>query len=318
MKISVVIATYKRPALLKRCLEALLAQDLSPSAYEIIVVGDGFDISTQQVILDLYAANIHYFALPEKKGPAAARNLGWQQAAGELIAFTDDDTIPDRGWLSAFRQAYHGELMAAYTGRLVVPVPEWPTDYELNTARLETAAFITANCACAAAALALTGGFDERFATAWREDSDLEFKLLQAGIPIRLVQNAVVVHPVRPAPWGISLREQRKSMYNALLFKKFPRLYRARIQPSPVWSYYIIIGCALLCIGALLTGRLWLASAALMAWFLLTLAFTFRRLAHTVRNRDHVTEMFVTSLFIPFLSVYWTLYGAWKYRVFFL
>ncbi|PUZ22603.1 hypothetical protein DCC81_19405 [Chitinophaga parva] len=55
------------------------------------------------------------------------------------------------------------------------------------------------------------------------------------------------------------------------------------------------IGCLLLRIIAC-----WLATGALMAWFVLILAFTFRCLTHTVRNRDDVTEIFVMSLFIPF------------------
>ena len=70
---------------------------------------------------------------------------------------------------------------------------------------------------------------------AWREDSDLEFRLLQQGIPIWRLQNALVIHPVRKASWGVSLKEQKKGMFNALLYKKYPGLYRKKIQPRPGW-----------------------------------------------------------------------------------
>ena len=83
---------------------------------------------------------------------------------------------------------------------------------------------------------------------AWREDSDLEFKLLQKQIPIIHLTEALIVHPVREAPWGISIKEQRKGMYNALLYKKYPELYRKKIQPSPPWNYYIIVLSVLLMI----------------------------------------------------------------------
>src|SRR5207244_12953942 len=62
--------------------------------------------------------------------------------------------------------------------------------------------------------------------------------------------DAVVVHPLRPASWGVSLRQQRKSMFNALLYKKHPRLYREKIQAAPPWHYYGIVGALL----ALLVG----------------------------------------------------------------
>jgi hypothetical protein len=52
------------------------------------------------------------------------------------------------------------------------------------------------------------------------------------------VPDVVVVHPVRPAAWGVSLRQQRKSQFDALLFKKHPALYRRRIRARPPLDYY--------------------------------------------------------------------------------
>lgn len=63
------------------------------------------------------------------------------------------------------------------------------------------------------------GGFDERFRMAWREDSDLHFRSLERSYKLGHAPMAKVIHPVRPARWGISVHEQRKSMFNALLYK---------------------------------------------------------------------------------------------------
>ncbi len=38
--VSVVVPTFKRPALLAQCLEALLTQDFAPADYEVIIVDD--------------------------------------------------------------------------------------------------------------------------------------------------------------------------------------------------------------------------------------------------------------------------------------
>ncbi len=320
MKISVIIPTYNRPGLLQNCLEALLEQSFGKADYEIIVVSDGPDSRTERLVsslADRTPANLKYLATRRKGGPAAARNLGWIQSSSELIAFTDDDTVPDRNWLTNIWNHYHQEELIAFTGRVIVPLPSRPTDYERNVYNLETAEFVTANCVCTKTALIRVGGFDERFRMAWREDSDLHFKLIQHDIPIKKI-HAVVIHPVRQAPWGISIREQKKGVFNALLYKKYPRLYRQRIKPVPSWNYYVMLFSFLTIPPALILGRPDIALGAFGVWMILLIAFVRKRLKETSRAPDHVAEMVITSMIIPFAALYWQFYGAWKFRVLFI
>lgn len=318
--ISVVIPTYRRPALLRKCLAALRRQTVPASLYEVLVVSDGPDAQTEEAVEELTdgAVSFHYLHLPQKKGPAAARDYGWQRAEGKLIAFTDDDTVPDEDWLYQLRTAYRNEDFIAYSGLVKVPLSKRPTDYEKNTAGLETAEFVTANCCCTKAALQKAGGFDERFSMAWREDSDLHFKLLLLKIPVIKLPQAVVVHPVRKARWGVSLREQKKGLFNALLYKKYPCLYRKKIQPSPPWNYYATVLAAITAVTAAVAHLSLLFVIAFVVWLILLVSFIIRRLKRTSKEMGHIAEMIVTSLCIPFLSVYWQWYGAWRYKVFFL
>jgi glycosyltransferase involved in cell wall biosynthesis len=320
IRISVVIPTYNRPALLRNCLIALTNQSIEKSVYEVLVVSDGYDTATEEAVNTLAKQFpfIQYLHLPQKKGPAAARNWGWKEAQAPLVAFTDDDTLPDVHWLSAYCEAYRNETFMALTGPVKVPISSLPTDYEKNTAGLETAEFVTANCCCTKAALEAVRGFDERFSMAWREDSDLHFKLMMHQIPIKKVSQALVVHPVRQAPWGVSIKEQKKGFFNALLYKKYPQLYRQRIQPSPMWDYYIIVCCLLLVVIGIYQDNAKLSIVAALGWSLLTIRFIIKRLAFTRHSASHIGEMIVTSIAIPFLSVYWQLYGAVKYRVLFI
>src|SRR5690606_28767157 len=140
-------------------------------------------------------------AVHATQGPAGARNVGWRTAAAPIIAFTDDDTVPEPGWLQGGLEAMASGADAA-TGRVIMPLPERPSDYERDAARLEGAEFVTANCFVRKAALEAIGGFDERFTSAWREDSDLHFSLLEQGRSIVPAPAAVIVHPLRPARFG--------------------------------------------------------------------------------------------------------------------
>lgn len=318
MKISVVVPTYKRPKLLLRCIDALLAQRFESSAYEIIIVSDGFDEETAHAIAQLkkHGPNVRLLSLPTKGGPAAARNLGWRSSRSKLVAFTDDDCIPDANWLGNFWTAFLRTpgTKSAFTGRTIVPVSSCPTDYERNIAHLADAEFITANCACTRAALSQVNGFDEEFTMAWREDSELQFKFLEHSVPIVKVPGAVVTHPVRKAPWGISIKDEKKGIFNALLFKKYPELYKKRIQPTAPWHYYAIV-LSMLCffVGIFLSNSS-LMIGAFAVWASLTVWFTIKRLRKTAHTASHVSEMVVTSVVIPFLSLFYRIYGAIKFR----
>lgn len=285
MKISVVIPTHKRPQLLQRCLKALRNQTLDKSLYEVIVIND-----------------------QNSKGPAWARNEGWKIARGEIIAFTDDDCIPDKNWLQAGLQEFTKGAQVV-SGKVIVPVSEKPTDHELNTSYLQTAEFLTANLFCKRELLEYLGGFDESFTMAFREDSDFQFTLMENNITIIHSAKARVIHPVRTAPLFVSLIDQKKSLFNALLFKKHPQLFRQRIQKYPPITYYLTL------VFLLIT---FVNSRSILAWLTFTCLFTLKRLKNTSNSLGHIAEMIITSIFIPPLSIFWRIYGAIKYKVFFV
>jgi glycosyltransferase involved in cell wall biosynthesis len=300
---------------------ALEAQELASQAWEVIVVDDGLCEETRRRVESRAARSrisIRYERPVERHGPAAARNAGWLAARGWIIAFTDDDCVPDPRWLAEGLASFQTPDVAAVAGRVVVPIPERPTDYERDAAGLACAEFVTANCFIRREVLELIGGFDERYAVAWREDSDLQFTLLERGLRIVRSPEAVVVHPVRPAPWGVCLRQQRKSQFNALLYKKFPSRYRARIQPSPPWGYYATVAAVVLAVVASFAGAYVVAAAAIACWTMLTARFLARRLRRNSTAPGHVAEMALTSAIIPPLAVFWRLYGAMKFRVLFM
>jgi glycosyltransferase involved in cell wall biosynthesis len=284
-RVSVVVPTCGRPALLERCLDALERQTLPRAGYEVIVIED-----------------------ERRDGPATARNRGWRKARAPIVAFTDDDCVPAPDWLERALSAF-GEGADVVCGRIVMPAPARPTDYERDAQGLERSEFVTANCLCRRSWLERVDGFDEAFKLAWREDSDLHFRLLQHGARIVREPRAVVVHPVRPARWGVSVSQQRKVMFDALLFKKHPRLYRERIRAQARWDYYAIVA-------RLLAAPLF--PPVLVVWAALTARFAWQRLRGTTRTPSHVLEMVLTSMAIPPLAVFWRALGALKYRVAFV
>ena len=321
-RVSVVVATYERPDLLLRCVDALLAQVLPPAWFEVVIVDDGSSRQTRErVIAELsarrrhgHAPTLRFLWLSTNRGPAAARNHGILAARGDVIAFTDDDTVPCANWLAhGLREIERGA--DAVAGKVDVPLPAVPTDYERDAAGLAHAAFVTANCFVRREMLAAIGGFDERFKFAWREDTDLFFRLRASGAIVARAPDARVLHPVRPARFGVSVGQQRKVMFDALLYKKFPRGYRRYIRPHPPWSYYAAVAAGACTIVNALAGSRALALVSCATWVGLGARFAWQRLAHTSHAPRHVAEMIVTSFLIPWVSLYWRARGALRFRV---
>lgn len=89
--VSVVIPTYKRPALVVQAVKSVLAQTFCD--LEIIVVVDGGDCGTAAVLESLSLPRLKVLQLSSRVGGSRARNEGVQIAIGAWIAFLDDDDM---------------------------------------------------------------------------------------------------------------------------------------------------------------------------------------------------------------------------------
>lgn len=87
--VSVVIPTYRRPQLVKRAVQSVLAQTYAP--IEVLVVIDGMDDGTRAVIDGLDDTRTQVIETGINMGPAQARNIGVYAAKGSYIALLDDD-----------------------------------------------------------------------------------------------------------------------------------------------------------------------------------------------------------------------------------
>jgi len=111
-ELSVVIPTFNRRAILAEVLQALDAQENAPP-FEILVVDDGSSDGTSEWLGERLdgrsgqrAARPLRLLRQRNRGPAAARNRGVEAAAGAMIAFLGDDTVPEAGWLAAHLAAH--------------------------------------------------------------------------------------------------------------------------------------------------------------------------------------------------------------------
>jgi glycosyltransferase involved in cell wall biosynthesis len=320
--VTVVVPTVGRPSLADTL--AALAPDGAAAEgpgvgeVEILVVDDRRD-ATGPLPVTLPAALSPYPKIigGPGRGPAAARNAGWRAARHPWVAFLDDDVVPDPGWLDALRSDLDvPERVGGVQGRVRVPSPPGrrPTDWERATAGLADGRWITADMAYRRAALEATGGFDERFPRAFREDAELAYRVRAAGWELVRGRRAVT-HPVRPeGPW-VSLRTQRGNADDALLRRMYGPQWRRLLEvPRGRRRRHTAVaaaGCAALAGAAAAlvapAGRRRplrvVAAFAGGAWLAGTAEFAAARIAPGPGTPREVAAMIVTSAAIPPLAV---------------
>lgn len=310
--IDVVIPTIGRPSL--GVLLSSIGQAAETCPPCIVIVDDRKDALTP---LDLgpisepLASRVRTIK-GRASGPASARNLGWRNARAPWIAFLDDDVIADPGWFSQLRAdlAVLEKRVAASQGNVRVPLPDSrkATDWERNVACLERAQWITADMAYRREVLEEVDGFDGRFPRAYREDSDLALRVIEAGYEI--VKGArTVQHPVRPADRWISVRLQAGNGDDALMRHRYGRNWRQRANETPgrFAQHLVTTLCAAVALGAMALGARRTGLGAFVLWAGSTAHFAWQRIIPGPKNLDEVGTMLVTSAAIPFAAVYYRL-----------
>ena len=128
-RVTVVIPTYNRTALVQRAIQSVLRQT-ARRACDIVVIDDGSTDDTAQA-LRRYAGDIRCLRQPNA-GVSAARNTGLRDAANEFVAFldSDDEWVPDKieRQLAVLRRYPQAVFVATHGARRSVTGEQWSPD----------------------------------------------------------------------------------------------------------------------------------------------------------------------------------------------
>lgn len=206
--VSVVIPTHNRWSQLRRVLDGYARQTMSPGCFEVIVCDDASTDNTAACAEALGATLPFRLRVlrQDRKGPAAARNLGAAMALAPLLIFTDDDCVPDQALLAT----HHGSTRA---GVATIGHIEWHPEltvtpfmdfvcpgYMFNFGQITDRehatyqCFYTANASIHRDDFIAVGRFDEGFPAAAYEDIELGYRLETSGVRLRYEPGAVIYH----------------------------------------------------------------------------------------------------------------------------
>jgi FkbM family methyltransferase len=222
-RMSVIVASYDRPALLAQLLESLRAQTFRD--FEVIVVDQSsspaHEIAGEQELDLLY---IH----SDRAGAVHSRNLAAFYARGEFLAFTDDDCQPLPDWLANAERYFDTPTVAGVEGLILSERREDPNYRAVTNEGFEGQGFMTANLFLRRKVFNALDGFDERFDHPhFREDTDLGWRALAHG-EIPFARDVRVYHPPHLRDHQREAVAERVRFFekDALLLAKHPERYR--------------------------------------------------------------------------------------------
>ena len=200
IKLSIILPTYNRLDALDICLKALCQQQNVLENWQVLIVNDGGESVKNLVVEYQKYFNIRQLT-QENKGPASARNLGVENADGEIIAFLDDDCIPEKNWISEILSC---SKMGAITGGLVT---NWYSSnlysessqllldflYQQNPSTID-AFFTSNNFSLYKTDFIKIGGFSTRFRTSAGEDREFCVRARNMGLRLRLNESIKINH----------------------------------------------------------------------------------------------------------------------------
>ena len=236
MLVSVVIPTYNRLPILKKCLYALENQILIDEIhnYEIVVVDDGSTDGTT----DWLEKHIHSFPhlkLYEQShgGPALGRNLGVDKSNGDLIVFIDSDLVVNKYFLvnhvnSLIKAWKKLGNRKCFTYGSVINTSNFdnPKSEPLKFQDLSWAYFATGNVAIDKKVLEKSGLFDTSFRLYGWEDLELGERLRNMGIKLIKCPKAIGYHwhpalALDQIPDLIRIEKERAKM-GLVFYRKHP------------------------------------------------------------------------------------------------
>ncbi len=251
VSISVVVITYNEKKNIRDCLDSLVTLDYPGDRHEILVV-DASEDETPQIVQGYKKVRL----IRSAKGYSRQKNAALQEAAFDILAFTDADCIVPPDWLRVIERVFQDERVAAVGGNAFPPARtnrfgRWTAcvghpaggavGFDANVKRTNGGVSFVAGCNSAFRKRALleVNGFDPRFQDGG-EDVDVSRRLRERGYFLDYVPDLTVYHKSRRTlvsylRWNVGVGLTKFNL-------RQPSLFNLIFQPFfPLWPGLAIV-----------------------------------------------------------------------------
>jgi GT2 family glycosyltransferase len=346
----VVIPVYNATDTILACLESLNEQEVLP--YEVILIdNNSTDNTVNKVKKYCEDKKLNIILINEiKRGPAAARNKGFELSKGDVIAFTDSDCITKRDWIKNVALVFQKDpdldviggvdvgsnsdisLAGKFLSAFWLAIPEKLTmSLILHKEDFLKDKFIcTFNCAFKRKLLLKINGFDEAFYPAG-EDIDIWMRALEQkakivcwepNIAVFHYQNISVKDLIKKAfIYGEALSHLAKRHFAYKIILQIPRFGQYEFDNR----FFTMVICnnftKLFLLFTLILVALFTLRIAALTVLVISIIYFFFKIHFLIKRRGYILT-FLENIFVLFLFIARELaeemgriYGSLRHRV---
>jgi len=248
LKVSVVIPTYNRSSILARTLESLATQTSDSPPFDVHVADDGSEEDIRSVVEAAVGLDAYYHRRERDRfGAGQARNLAAAAAKGDVVVFLDSDCLVGPEFTSGHAAWHAGGGKTVLIGgrsRAVMGSSDELADYQKRlrrrTAGLQHGteifrSLVTSNVSLPLDLFQEVGGFDERFHRWGGEDTELGWRLWQAGAVFLDDESVLVRHQLEEDPSGGAEGRRRAHQMNmGLIASLIPHRFYRKGPPDAI------------------------------------------------------------------------------------
>lgn len=282
LRVSIVIPNLHSP-IIDRTLQSIHRQTYDGEQVEVIVVGrDRYGLVREDT-------RVQFLDTGRPVSPAVARNLGLAHATGEIVVFLDADCVAAEDWLANLVSAYReGPYRTVVGGAVAFEADNYWTLCDnissfypfLPSQRPDQRGHLPSlNFSARREVLETVDGFDERYPRPAGEDTELSFRLRQAGHRLYFEPRAVVHHHPARSSFGALLRHARD-------FGRYTPRIRPEYADAIGWPAILRRPAAILALSPLLaagvTARIFVTSPELRRYWYTAPAIFLAKLAWCV------------------------------------
>lgn len=257
--------------------------------------------------------DIQWLYVPDKS-ISAKRNKGITSAKGDICAFIDDDCLPDEKWISKAVVFFdnHPDIVGV-EGMTIIDNCDKNSGAYREYKRLESRGYRTNNIFYRRNTLLAVNLFDERF-TVQREDVDLAYSIIEAGLSIGYSREINVRHRLRKNEKWDLLKNCINRRFDPLLHFKHKKLYRHFIgTPCPPGIALIFLAHLMLIFGISLSIHYF--SIFTLVDIFIILFLTIRRAGLPfINNPVQWLREFISFIISPFVLFGVLIYGSIRFR----
>lgn len=240
IQISVIIPTYQRRESIRRLLKALEQQTIQPDMFEVLVVIDGSNDGTEDLVSEAKTPYLLKAICQTNRGRAAACNAGIRGAQSDIIILLDDDMEPAPGFVSAHWQMHQGQKRLGVVGAAPVvvrcgssSVSEYIAEkFNFHLRKLAQPGyqfslrdFYSGNFSIRREHLIEAGLFDEGFKVYGNEDLELSLRLRKTGISLVYCGDALAYQYYEKDFSALARDNIAKGQTAVFFARKHPEIY---------------------------------------------------------------------------------------------